>query len=364
MSKQDLPNAIKTLKRRFELLRNVRSARWKGITATELLDSDDSGVDIRTIQRDLEVMATAGVLKVKSRGKHETPRWFLHDESPIDMNFAGDYEQVEALELTPSQLKSSRVALGIVTLYEHAQHLLHHAALADLKPIYERSKDILRKNYSLEHGWVGKVVHGTQQVQLRPAKVTSVVLHAIQTAVLEGTQVRADYRSRRSKDTKSMLLNPLGLAYQDSSIYLVCQLDGDQIIRKLPLQRFEAVHVLQSRRVSIPENFVLAEHVQKIHKAGSPVRLKMRINEALRERLDESETPLTENQVLAPMSTGDWILECDYEYTQGLEWWILGHGAAIEVLEPAELRESISSCVREMAKTYGHLSSNTTRETL
>ena len=84
MSKQDLPNAIKTLKRRFELLRNVRSARLKGITATELLGSDDSGVDIRTIQRDLEVMAKAGVLKVKSWGKHETPRWFLHDESPID----------------------------------------------------------------------------------------------------------------------------------------------------------------------------------------------------------------------------------------------------------------------------------------
>lgn len=355
MTKQDLPNAIKTLKRRFELLRNVMTSKGKGITAAELQGSDDNGVDIRTIQRDLEVMAKAGVLKVKSRGKHETPTWFLHDESPIDLNFAGDYGRVETLELSPSQLKSSRVALGIVTLYEHAQHLLHHAALADLKPIYERSRDILKKNHSLEHGWVGKVVHGTQQVQLRPAKVSSVVLHAVQTAILEGTQVRGRYRSRRSKDTKSMLLNPLGLAYQDSSIYLICQLDGDQIIRKLPLQRFEAVHVLQSRRVSIPENFALVEHVQKIHKACGPVRLKMRINEALRERLDESETPLTDNQVLTPLSTGDWVLECDYEYTQGLEWWILGHGAAIEVLEPTQLRESISSCVRQMAQAYGHL---------
>lgn len=99
----------------------------------------------------------------------------------------------------------------------------------------------------------------------------------------------------------------------------------------------------------------LVEHVQKIHKAHGPVRLKMRINEALLERLDESETPLTENQVLTPLGTGDWMLECDYEYTQGLEWWILGHGAAIEVLEPAQLRESISSCVRKMAQAYGHL---------
>lgn len=355
MTKQGLPNAIKTLKRRFELLRNVRSSKGRGITATELQGSDDSGVDIRTIQRDLEVMAKAGVLKVKSRGKHETPTWFLHDESPIDLNFAVDYGRAETLELSPSQLKSSRVALGIVTLYEHAQHLLHHAALADLKPIYEKSRDILRKNHSLEHGWVGKVVHGTQQVQLRQAKVSSVVLHSIQTAILEGTQVRVRYRSRRSKDTKNMLLNPLGLAYQDSSIYLICQLDGDSDIRKLPLQRFDAIHVLQSRRVSVPENFAASDHIQRIHKARGPIRLKMRINAALRERLDESETPLAENQVLTPLGGGDWILECDYEYTQGLEWWILGHGASIEILEPAQLRESISSCVKQMAQAYGHL---------
>lgn len=355
MTKQDLPGAIKTLKRRFELLRNVMSSKKKGITATELHGSDTSGVDIRTIQRDLEVMARAGVLRVKSRGKHEIPTWFLHHESPIDLVFTGDPVPADTLELSPSQLKSSRVALGIVTLYEHAQHLLHHAALADLKPIYERSRDILRKNHSLEHGWVGKVVHGTQQVQLRQAKVSSVVLHAIQTAILEGTQVKGRYRSRRSKDTRTMVLNPLGLAYQDSSIYLICQLDGDSIIRKLPLQRFDSIHVLQSRRVSVPENFAPAEHVQKIHKAQGPIRLKMRINEALRERLDESETPLAENQVLTTLGTGGWILECDYEYTQGLEWWILSHGAAIEILEPAQLRESISNCVRQMAQAYGHL---------
>ncbi|MHA6195374.1 helix-turn-helix transcriptional regulator [Pseudomonas wadenswilerensis] len=355
MTQQDLPNAIKTLKRRFELLRLVRSSRRKGITATELHGRDDSGVDIRTIQRDLEVMAKAGVIREKPRGKHETPTWILNDESPIDLDFADDHRRAETPELSPSQLKSSRVALGIVTLYEHARHLLHHAALADLKPIYERSRDILRKNHAPEHGWVGKVVHGTQHVQLRPAKVSSDVLHALQTAILEGTQVRGHYRSRRSKASRNMCLNPLALAYQDSSIYLICQLDADQIIRKLPLQRFDSVEVLQSRRVSMPENFSPTEHVQKIHKACGPVRLKMRINEALRERLDASETPLTENQVLTPLDTGDWMLECDYEYTQGLEWWILGHGAAIEVLEPVQLRESISSCVRQMAQTYGHL---------
>ncbi|MEE1924739.1 WYL domain-containing protein [Pseudomonas sp. 148P] len=355
MTRQDLPNAIKTLKRRFDLLRLVGSSGRKGITATELHGRDDSGVDIRTIQRDLEVMAKAGVIRTKSPGKHETPTWVLNDESPIDLDFADDHGRAEKLELSPSQLKSSRVALGIVTLYEHARHLLHHAALADLKPIYERSNDILRKSHALEHGWIGKVVHGTQHVQLCQAKVSQEVLHAFQTAILEGIQVKGQYRSRRSKALRDMCLNPFALAYQDSSIYLICQSDDDQIIRKLPLQRFQAVEVLQSRRVSIPENFSPTEHVQKIHKACGPVRLKLRINEALRERLDESETPLTENQVLTPLGSGGWMLECDYEYTQGLEWWILGHGAAIEVLEPAQLRESISSCVRQMAQAYGHL---------
>jgi predicted DNA-binding transcriptional regulator YafY len=351
--KQDLPKSIKTLKRRFELLRNVATSQGKGITSTALYASDSSGVDIRTIQRDLEVMAAAGVLKVRSRGKQETPQWFLHDDSPIDLVFAEAPTPVDTRELSPSQLKSSRVALGIVTLYEHAQHLLHPAALADLTPIYQRSKNILSKNYSLEHGWVGKVVNGTQQVQLCQAKVSSTVLHTVQSAVLEGTQIVVQYRSRRSKESKAKTVHPFALAYQDSSIYLICQYDGDSIIRKLPLQRFDAVQVLESRQVSVPEHFVAAEHVQKIRLESDTIRLKMRINEALRERLDESETPLAEHQVFTPLENGDWILECDYEYTQGLVWWILGHGAAIEVLEPIRLRERIGGCVREMARAYG-----------
>jgi predicted DNA-binding transcriptional regulator YafY len=190
-------------------------------------------------------------------------------------------------------------------------------------------------------------------VQLRQEKVSSGVLHALQTALLEGTQVSVKYRSRQSKATRTMDLHPLALAYQDSSVYLVCKLDGDDIIRKLPLHRFDAVQVLESRRVSVPEDFVASEHVQKVHIESGPIRLKMRINEALRERLDASETPLTEDQLLTPLGNGDWLMECDYEYTRGLEWWILGHGAAVEVLEPARLRENIRKCVAQMARIYG-----------
>lgn len=352
MTQKELPNSIKTLKRRFELLRNVAASQGKGVTATMLHRSDDSGVDIRTIQRDLEVMAKAGVLKVTSHGKHDTPQWFVHDASPIDLFMGGDSSHSATRELSASHLKSSRVALSIVTLYEHAQHLLHHAALSDLKPIYLRAKDILRKNHSLEHRWVGKVVHGSQHVQLRQAKISPDILHSIQTALLEGTQIRAMYRSRLSKATKTMDLNPLALAYQESSVYLICKLESDEIIRKLPLHRFDAVQVLESRQVSVPDHFVAAEHLQRTHIESGTVRLKMRINNALRERLDESETPFTETQVLTPLEDGYWLIEFDYEYTQGLEWWILGHGAAVEVLEPLKLREKIKRCVGDMARIY------------
>lgn len=352
MTQQDLPNSIKTLKRRFELLHNVAASQGKGVTATWLHGSDTSGVDIRTIQRDLKVMARAGVLKVRSNGKQDTPQWFVHNASPIDLFITDGCAHSATRELTASQMKSSRVALSVVTLYEHAQHLLHHAALTDLMPIYQRAKDILSKNHSIEHRWVGKVVHGSQHVQLRQAKISINVLHALQTALLEGTQVRVKYRSRRSKATRTMDLHPLALAYQDSSVYLVCKLDGEEIIRKLPLHRFDSVQVLESRQVSVPDDFVASEHVQKFHIESGTVRLKMRINEALRERLDESETPLAEEQVLTPLENGDWLMECDYEYTQGLVWWILGHGAAVEVLEPVRLRERISDCVAQMARIY------------
>jgi hypothetical protein len=353
VTQEDLPNSIKTLKRRFELLRNVMSSQGKGITATQLHIADTNGVDIRTIQRDLEVMARAGVLNVKANGKQDTPQWFVHDASPIELFFADHDARSTAGELSAAQLKSSRVALSIVTLYEHARHLLHHAALTDLAPIYQRARDILSKRHSREHRWIGKVIHGSQHVQLLQAKISPEVLHGIQNALLDGTQVRAQYRSRRSKATKTVELDPLALAYQDSSVYLVCKFREDDIIRKLPLHRFEQVHVLESRDVSVPEHFVASQHVQKVHIESGSVRLKLRINAKLRERLDESETPLTEEQVLTPLENGDGLLECDYEYTQGLIWWILSHGAAVEVLEPARLREQIRDCVAQMARIYG-----------
>ncbi|WP_139375059.1 WYL domain-containing protein, partial [Stutzerimonas stutzeri] len=108
----------------------------------------------------------------------------------------------------------------------------------------------------------------------------------------------------------------------------------------------------ESRLTKVPRDFQLRDHVQRILIEPEPITLKLRINDRLRQRLDESETPLTREQVFSPLGNGWHLLECSIAYSQGLLWWILSHGATVEVLEPPSLRDQVREIVRNMASFY------------
>lgn len=341
------PNAAVTLERRTRLLAEIALAEKAGIDAASLHARllQEGAISLRTVQRDLELLAADGA--IASDGHHGQPRWSLAKGARLPS------AQAPAKPLASHELKSARVALSIVTLYEQASHLLHHAALDDLREQYLRSREVLDKFQRHEGRWLGKVVSGSQQLQLRQAPIDEALLRDIQLALLEGYQLDARYHSRRSATEQHMALNPLGLSYRDSSIYLICTKVGETQVRALPLQRFRSVTAKRSRSIQSPQGFDLQTHArQETLLAAEPIPLKLRINAALRERLDSAETPLAEHQRLSPLGDGWWLLECEIAHTRELQWWVLAHGATVEVLEPPALRQAIAQCAREMAGFY------------
>lgn len=345
------PRAATISERRDTIAEWIRVAGKIGLTAPQiharLRDELGTEMTIKTVQRDLKFLLKCARAEPQKDPSHGAPRWRL-------VRNAETLTSVRSNDTVRSgpDLKSARVALGIVMLYEQASHLLPLAALNDLREHYERSKMLLTRLAPQEGRWLGKLVTGTQHVQLHQAVVDPQILEQVQLAVLGGYQLAVRYFASNRQEERDYELHPLGLSYQDSSIYLVCHSGNPERLRCLPLHRFRRVLPLESRQARVPLDFELRNHVQRILIEHEPIALKLRINDRLRQRLDERETPLTHDQVFTSLDDGWHLLECRIAYTQGLLWWILSHGATVEVLEPPSLRGQVREAVRSMARLY------------
>ena len=64
------------------------------------------------------------------------------------------------------------------------------------------------------------------------------------------------------------------------------------------------------------------------------------------------ETPLSKDQLIVEMPDGRLQVTATVADTPQLQWWLLGLGAGVDVIEPAALRESIRNTIIAMAKIY------------
>lgn len=65
-----------------------------------------------------------------------------------------------------------------------------------------------------------------------------------------------------------------------------------------------------------------------------------------------AETPLSDKQTLTPQSDGKVLLEASVTDTMDLRWWLHSFADSVEVIEPAEMRESFRDMAKRTAKLY------------
>ncbi|HEJ1320890.1 TPA: WYL domain-containing protein [Pseudomonas aeruginosa] len=239
-------------------------------------------------------------------------------------------------------------------IMNHATRFGMAAQVQKLAPLRDYAASLL-KGIRPAQDCSGKVISNTRFIVLEPSQINPEVLEVIQQALLGGESIEALYLKRGASEPRQLHLKPLGLSYQDSNIYLSCIFKGlpKGQVAALPLHRFQSAKTTWEN-LEAPDDFDINSNEAKrsliSQKSEHPVRLKLRISQALYERLDEN--ALTTDQQLQPTADGWWLMTGSLHLSQGLDLWLLSQGEHLEVLEPIELREQIATSAKRMAALY------------
>lgn len=158
----------------------------------------------------------------------------------------------------------------------------------------------------------------------------------------------------RGGTAKTRTIHPLGLVHRDAAGYLVCTIGDRDGVVTLALHRIEAASMLETKRRA-PEGFDLDDYVARgsagFRYAEAPVALYALIEEPLAQVLEE--TQLSADQVLEPHGEGRYRLRAELPDNWDLRAWLLAQGDAVEVVEPASLRDELADLLESAATVYG-----------
>ena len=302
------------------------------VTASELAESCE--VSVRTIYRDIDALAAAGIPVYADRGAEGGYR--LLDGYRVRLN---GLSPPEAEALFMAGLPGPAAALGLDAAMMAAQNKLMAALPANLRENAGR----MQERFHLDApNWFGEA---EEPVHLR----------AIAGALLRERLIKIRYRSWRAE--KQRRVAPLGLVLKAGSWYLAGSVDNS--VRTYRVARILDCSVLDQPFVR-PADFELAAYWQaatlrleaELHPHTVTVRLSpfgVKLLDALsqpyvkaRTRLDDAAD--AEGWRIAVMPVGKTVWHAATE--------LLRFGAEAEVLEPVELRDKIAEIARAMAERY------------
>lgn len=183
-------------------------------------------------------------------------------------------------------------------------------------------------------------------------KTDLAVFNALSAAVLKHEEVMIDYRKPGETKTTPRHVRPYHLANRENSWYLVGHDVERGALRTFALPRIGAVTEL---KVSFerPEDFspekFFASALGVLGGDGDH-RVVIRFDATVAERVREREWH--ESQEMRELSGGRLELRLHLGALLEVEQWVLGWGAAAEVVGPAELRASVRQTVAALARLY------------
>jgi predicted DNA-binding transcriptional regulator YafY len=302
-------------------------------TAPELAEACE--VSVRTIYRDIDALAASGVPVYADRGADGGYR--LLDGYRVRLN---GLSQSEAGALFLAGLPGPAAALGLDAAMIAGQNKLMAALPANLREDAGR----MQERFHLDApGWFSEADEPEH-------------LRAIAGAVLRGTFIEIRYQSWRGQ--KRRRVAPLGLVLKGGGWYLAGQVDGS-------VRTYRIARVLDCTPLDAPfprpPDFDLAAYWQsatlrmeaELHPNVVTVRLSplgVKLLNALSQPYVRTRTQLDDvadadgwRVARIPVGTTSWHAAAE----------LLRLGPEAEVLEPAELRETITEMVRAMAGRYG-----------
>src|SRR5436190_9062749 len=302
------------------------------VTAPELAEACE--VSVRTIYRDIDALAAAGIPVYADRGAEGGYR--LLDGYRVRLN---GLSPPEAEALFMAGLPGPAAALGLDAAMMAAQNKLMAALPQNLRDNAGR----MQERFHLDApNWFGE--------SEEPAH-----LRAIAGALLRDTLIRIRYRSWRAE--KHRRVAPLGLILKAGSWYLAGSVDGS--VRTYRVARILDCSVLEEN-FARPADFDLAAYWQaatlrleaELHPNTVTVRLSpfgvklldIVSQPYVKARMRLEDTTDADGWRIATLPVGKTVWHAVTE--------LLRLGAEAEVLAPADLREKMAEVAQGMAARY------------
>ncbi len=184
-------------------------------------------------------------------------------------------------------------------------------------------------------------------------KTDLTVFNALSAAVLKHEEVVIAYRKPGEKTTKPRRVRPYHLANRENSWYLVGLDEERAALRTFALPRIAGVEKTKAT-FTRPEDFspekFFASALGVLGGEGDH-RVVIRFDATVAERVREREWH--ESQEMRELPGGALELKLRLGALMEVEQWVLGWGAAAEVIGPAELRASVGRTVARLGRVYG-----------
>ena len=307
------PDTLDTALLMLELLRRI--PRGRKITTSELhqqLKGAGFERDLRTIQRQLEILSEHFDIERDERSKPYGYRWL---------------ERAQGLalpQLTPQE------SLLLQLAEEHLKNLLPARLMRSMEGFFTQARRNLGDgpNTRLEREWPRKVrVVATSQPLLAPA-IASGVLEAVSEALYANHWLDLDYRNAARQRRQARVM-PLGLAQQGPRLYLVCRFEGFDNERSLALHRIGKAEV-STLAFERPRGFDLQKYDADGRFGfgeGRRIRLQFCIEHDAGFHLQE--TPLSKDQQVQDQGDGWLEITATVVDSAMLDWWLRGFGDAV-----------------------------------
>jgi predicted DNA-binding transcriptional regulator YafY len=296
----------------LEVLRRIpRNGKVSATQIHEQLEGIEFKRDLRTIQRQLEMLSKHFEIERDDRNKPYGYKW---------------KERAKGLALP---MLSEQESLLLTLAEQHLRNLLPAALMKSMETFFAQARTNLgpQANSKREREWLSKVRVVSTSQPLLPPKIIPGVFDAVSNALYANRWLNLEYRNAAGKKTNSEVM-PLGLAQQGPRLYLVCRYKGYDNERSLALHRIVSAEV-STLTFERPKDFNLQQYDNDGRFGfgeGRRIRLTFRIDREAGFHLLES--PLSTDQQVTEV--GDQLeISATVVDTGQLQWWLRGFGDQI-----------------------------------
>ncbi len=327
-----------TVLRHWMMLRHLPRYPRKidAATLADVLANAGYEVSRRSIERDLVKLSS--VFPVTCDDQHKPYGW-----SWMSTAAAFDLPAVDV-----------HSALAFRMAAEHLRALLPEVTRGYLEPHFLRAQAVLdsQDHNALSH-WPDKVRVVPPGQPLLPPAIAQDVLENVQTGLLTEKRLKIVYRKRGEAEARTYQVHPQALVWRDAVGYLLCTLWKYDDLKQFVLHRMESVEVENEPRRAL-EGFSLDEEIDSgsfdFLLSGGTVLLEAVFDPHAAVRIRE--TPVSASQELEDLADGRVLLRATLADTVQLRSWLRSFGEYVEVIGPADLRESLAESARVMAARY------------